>query len=284
MPLNGLGVYSRPVGTIAVENTTIEATKYNEQMADFEAALNAPRPVPLGGTGAATAGAARASLGVPGLSEANTFSGSNTFGAQANFNSPAVFNGPIRAIDGINVRAPDNRQIDIGYNTSGGSDSINPFIAWGDGGTTDRATAQANKDGLLLQFINGASLDLTSTPGHATLSGSPIHTDENNPTWDYSSARLPLAPNSVTSVIHNLNAPVVEYAVDLHCASDDAGWEAEDYIISFSGPGVQIGNSAMNMTRVKLLVGASIEILHEETQDPTAINLAKWQAVVRLRV
>jgi hypothetical protein len=64
MPRNSsTGVYARPVGTDAVPDTTIESTKYNNNVADVEQDLNAPRPIVAGGTGASDAATAMSNLG-----------------------------------------------------------------------------------------------------------------------------------------------------------------------------------------------------------------------------
>src|SRR6187431_1050207 len=63
MPRDGSGIYTTPPGTTAVPDTTIESTKYNNNVADVAADLNAARPIVAGGTGATSAAAARASLG-----------------------------------------------------------------------------------------------------------------------------------------------------------------------------------------------------------------------------
>ena len=59
-----LDVYSKPAGTTAVPNTTIEGAKYNAFCDDIVADLNLPRPVVAGGTGAATPAAARTNLSI----------------------------------------------------------------------------------------------------------------------------------------------------------------------------------------------------------------------------
>lgn len=51
MPRNGSGVYSKPPGTTAVPNTTIESAKFNSVVNDLVQDANAPRPVVAGGTG-----------------------------------------------------------------------------------------------------------------------------------------------------------------------------------------------------------------------------------------
>jgi len=63
MPRDGSGIYTTPAGTTAVPDTTIESAKYNGNVADVAADLNAPRPIVAGGTGATSAKAARTALG-----------------------------------------------------------------------------------------------------------------------------------------------------------------------------------------------------------------------------
>jgi hypothetical protein len=63
MPLSGLGIYSLPVGTLAVPDTTIESAPYNAAWTDLVAVMNTPRPISVGGTGATSAGGALANLG-----------------------------------------------------------------------------------------------------------------------------------------------------------------------------------------------------------------------------
>lgn len=64
MPRNGSGVYSKPAGTTAIADTTIESSKYNSTIDDLVADANAARPIVAGGTGATSASAARTALGV----------------------------------------------------------------------------------------------------------------------------------------------------------------------------------------------------------------------------
>lgn len=64
MPRNGSGVYSKPAGTTAVPNTTIESAKYNQLLDDIAADLNTARPIVAGGTGATSVTAAQTALSV----------------------------------------------------------------------------------------------------------------------------------------------------------------------------------------------------------------------------
>jgi hypothetical protein len=51
MPLNGAGLASKPSGTTAVSNTTIESSKFNSVIDDIYSIFNTARPVAYGGTG-----------------------------------------------------------------------------------------------------------------------------------------------------------------------------------------------------------------------------------------
>lgn len=62
MPRNGSGIYSKPAGTTAQPNTTIESAKYNQTVDDLVADANVPRPIVAGGHGAATVSGAQTNL------------------------------------------------------------------------------------------------------------------------------------------------------------------------------------------------------------------------------
>lgn len=64
MPRDGSNVYSKPAGTTAVANTTIESAKYNEVIDDLVVDANTPRAISVGGTGSSNAAAARTALGL----------------------------------------------------------------------------------------------------------------------------------------------------------------------------------------------------------------------------
>jgi hypothetical protein len=62
MPRNGSGVYSKPAGTTAVPNTTIESAKFNQVVDDLVQDANFARPITAGGTGAESVPGAQAAL------------------------------------------------------------------------------------------------------------------------------------------------------------------------------------------------------------------------------
>jgi hypothetical protein len=63
MPRDGSGIYSTLVGTDGIPDRTIESARYNANVHDVEADLNAPRPIVAGGTGATNARDAINNLG-----------------------------------------------------------------------------------------------------------------------------------------------------------------------------------------------------------------------------
>lgn len=72
MPRDGSGVYSKPAGTTASPNTTIESSDYNATIDDLVTDANAARPITAGGTGATSAATARTALGVADVAAAFT--------------------------------------------------------------------------------------------------------------------------------------------------------------------------------------------------------------------
>lgn len=64
MPLSGGGTASKPSGTTAVANTTIESAKFNSVIDDIYSIFNTARPIAYGGTGATSASGARTALGL----------------------------------------------------------------------------------------------------------------------------------------------------------------------------------------------------------------------------
>lgn len=63
MPRDGSGIYSTLAGTDGIPDRTIESARYNANVHDVEADLNAPRPIVAGGTGATNARDAMLALG-----------------------------------------------------------------------------------------------------------------------------------------------------------------------------------------------------------------------------
>ena len=90
MPRNGSGVYSKPAGTTAVADTTIESAKYNSTIDDLVQDANTARPVTAGGTGSATAAGARTNLAVPGTATVNTFTATQKWAKGADVSSAST--------------------------------------------------------------------------------------------------------------------------------------------------------------------------------------------------
>lgn len=67
MSRDGSGVYSKPTGTTAVSGAVISSTTFNTLIDDMVTDANTARPIVAGGTGAASASAARTALGVQAL-------------------------------------------------------------------------------------------------------------------------------------------------------------------------------------------------------------------------
>lgn len=64
MSRDGAGVYTLPVGYLAVTGDTIQPTQHNAPLEDLETDMNTARPIVAGGTGATTASGARTNLGL----------------------------------------------------------------------------------------------------------------------------------------------------------------------------------------------------------------------------
>lgn len=110
MPRNGSGVYSKPAGTTAVPNTTIESAKFNQVVDDIAQDLNFPRPVTAGGTGAATVAAAQSALSAVGYT-AQTLTAAQQ--AQARTNVSAAIKGHIYGLTLSNNAIDATNDIDI---------------------------------------------------------------------------------------------------------------------------------------------------------------------------
>lgn len=174
--------------------------------------------------------------------------------------------------------APENQQMRIGYDVA-----FSPFIGFYTG-TTRLGFVQANALGMSLAYDGGSTIRATPTPGVATVDGSTILTEENSPTWDFAEGGISLDANVFETVIHGLGALVRRHTVDLRCTDADAGYEMDDVVLGYKGSGLEVVNSAQNLNRVKLIIGPTIEVLHEETSVPTAIDKSKWTATVRVSI
>jgi hypothetical protein len=100
VPRDGSNIYSKPAGTTAVSGTAIESAKFNSVIDDIATDLNTVRPIVAGGTGAASASAARTSLAVPGTADAATISGNWTVSGTWTITGNTKFNDSVRALFG----------------------------------------------------------------------------------------------------------------------------------------------------------------------------------------
>ncbi len=119
MPRNGSGVYSKPAGTTAVPNTTIESSKFNQVVDDIAQDLNFPRPISAGGTGSQTIDQALSTLGFSEFFKTliDETSGSAVFSAMgATYADSSTV---------VIARMPNNFIIQAGLFTGGG---INPEV------------------------------------------------------------------------------------------------------------------------------------------------------------
>jgi len=94
MPRDGSGIYTTPAGTTAVPDTTIESSKYNGNIADVAADLNAPRPIIAGGTGGNSAATARANLKAEAASVLVTNYETHPFEDGSFYSNPGATNAP----------------------------------------------------------------------------------------------------------------------------------------------------------------------------------------------
>lgn len=86
MPFNQNGEFYFSPGTAAVKDKVAYSAHVNQRFEDVKAAQNTPRPVLYGGTGAGSASAARANLGVRAATDTPSLAGGNTFGGVTVFN------------------------------------------------------------------------------------------------------------------------------------------------------------------------------------------------------
>lgn len=111
MPRNGSGVYSKPAGTTAVPNSTVESAKYNETIDDLVADANAARPITAGGTSATSKSDATTALEAVSYGAAQTLTATQQ--TQARTNIGAALKGYIYDLNLSNSISDSVNDIDI---------------------------------------------------------------------------------------------------------------------------------------------------------------------------
>lgn len=258
MARNGSGVFSKPVGTTAVSGTTIDSVAFNTLADDIAADLNLPRPVVAGGTGGATAAAARASLGV-------------TIGTDVQ-----GFDAGLASIAGLTTAA------DKGVYTTG-ADTYATF-SLGSLSRTFLANTTAAGYRSTLGLGTAAVADLIDEDSFATNSATRPPSQQSTkayvdsrPMWGYVSAPTAISTNTNMTFTHGLGVAPSVIAVDAICKTAGRGFSVGDVIYdveSIDGAGasrsilkfVQVGNT----TTVRVNVGADLFILHADNSIATA--------------
>lgn len=125
MPRNGSGVYSKPAGTTAVPNTTIESAKYNETIDDLVADANAARPLTAGGTGATSKSDATTNLEAVSYGSSQTLTAAQQ--AQVRSNVSASLKGHIYGLTLSNSVSDPVNDIDIAAGEAASTET-NPVL------------------------------------------------------------------------------------------------------------------------------------------------------------
>jgi hypothetical protein len=99
MPRDGSGIYSSPVGTHGIPNTTVASTPYNTWVDDVAQDLNTPRPIVAGGTGASTPAGALANLGGEHAGQLVTNYNSFTFASGSFYSTGSATGAPVAGQD-----------------------------------------------------------------------------------------------------------------------------------------------------------------------------------------
>lgn len=186
MPRDGAGVFSKPAGTTAVANTTIESATFNTLIDDIVSDLNLDRPIAAGGTGASTAADARSNLGIGtmGAQNANNvdISGGEIDGVTIGANSAAAgtfttctvttadINGG--AIDGVTIGGSSAATGTFSTLTYSGTGSVS--ISRTDVSGSNRTLAQFTRAGTNVGQIagqNGTAFEIRAESGHALYLG-----------------------------------------------------------------------------------------------------------------
>lgn len=172
MPRDGSNVYSKPAGTTAVSGTTIESAKFNSVIDDIATDLNTARPIVAGGTGAASASAARTALSVPGLADASTVTGAWTASGAWTVSGTWTITGNMRFNDNVKAIFGTGSDLQIYHNgTNSLIEDSGPGAVLIKGslvqirGTSNEVLVSATAGGAAELRHNGTSRIVTSSSG-----------------------------------------------------------------------------------------------------------------------
>lgn len=122
MPRNGSDVYSKAAGTTAVPNTTVRSAQFNDTINDIVQDLNNPRPIVVGGTGAASKSTAATALEVVSYGTAQTLTAAQQ--AIARTSISAALNGHLYGLTLSNNVTDATNDIDIAAGEAASTEAI----------------------------------------------------------------------------------------------------------------------------------------------------------------
>lgn len=201
MPRNGSGVYSKVPGTEAVSGQAASSSDYNAQVDDLVADANAARPIVAGGTGAATAAAARTNLGAQEQDALlDDFVAQGGLGSLGTASAEDFTDDDDLAVDPGNVGSRGNMAAAIGA-------AVNALAVdqgdWNTGTSTDEGTITPAK----LAAVFDAVLPETFESGAQTITA-----------------------NTLLTVAHGLSATPRHFHGSLECVTTQAGYAVGDFL------------------------------------------------------